>query len=208
MSSFFCERTAEYMLVPLLQRVLEIRFGSAIPIFYWKTREGNRVSLDIHEGCSVRVLAMFARRPKVTGKTNLVAGKINFELIQFAQAARSVGIPAIVGFPAVTSLQGLYSAPPIFWLPLDLPSKGDFDFITDLSEECPLPLDIEGHPIQALSLKQVVEDVEKNAKIFSWGDAMEHISQLRLEHYLENSYFGFGWFGGYKPVYFLMPHNI
>src|SRR5689334_17537250 len=99
-SSFFCERTAEYALVPILQRSLEAHFGFAVPIFYWKTREGNRTSAEIHKECSVQILAMFARRPKVTQKRNWVTGKINAELFQFADAASSVGIPTIAGFPA------------------------------------------------------------------------------------------------------------
>lgn len=119
MSSFFCERTAEYALVPRLQRSLEAHFGSAIPIFYWKTREGNRVSSEVHRAQFVQVLAMFARRPKLTGRKDWLSGKINFEIFQFADAARSVGVPTIAGFPAVASLHGLYSDPPIYWLPIE-----------------------------------------------------------------------------------------
>ena len=207
MSSFFCERTAEYALVPVLQRALEDHFGSAVPIFYWKTREGNRVSSEIHKGHFVQVLAMFARRPKLTGRKNWVSGKINFELLEFANAARSVGIPTIAGFPAVASLHGLYSDPPIFWLPVEQSNGGDLEFITNIARSRPIPTDEEGRAIPILSIEEVIEELEENAKVLSWDDAMSHISELRLEHYREDSHFGFGWFGGYKPVYFLMPHD-
>lgn len=207
MSSFFCERTAEYMLVPILQRSLEAHFGSAIPIFYWKTREGNRVSSEAHKGRFIQVLAMFARRPKLTGRKNLIYGKVNSEIIQFAHSAHSIGIPTIAGFPSVASLYDLYNAPSIFWLPVDQSDVGHLDFFTDISEEDPIPTDEEGRALTTLSLEEVIENVEKNAKILSWDEAMGHIAQLRLEHYREDVHVRFGWFGGYKPVYFLISRD-
>lgn len=207
MSSFFCERTAEYALVPVLQRALEGRFGAAVPIFYWKTREGNRVSSGIHKETFVKVLAMFARRPKLTGRKNWVSGKINSEILEFANAARSVGIPTIAGFPAVASIPSLYSNPRIIWLPIEQPNGGDLEFFTNIAQSRPIPTDEEGRAIGTLSIEEVIEQVEKNAAALSWDDAMSRISELRLEHYREDGHFWFGWFGGYKPVYFLMPHE-
>lgn len=151
---------------------------------------------------------MFARRPKVVGKKNLIVGKINSELIQFAQAARSVGIPTIGGFPAVESLYELYCDPAIFWFPVvDLPNDGDFHFFVDLSRHPPSPIDIDDHFVQTMSLSQVIQDVKENSEVMPWNDAMQRISQLRLEHYRDDSYFRFNWFGGYKPVYFILPHK-
>ncbi|HJV86963.1 MAG TPA: hypothetical protein VJ698_15965 [Noviherbaspirillum sp.] len=207
MSSFFCERTAEYALVPLLQRSLEAHFGSAVPIFFWKTREGNRTSSEIHQDRSVQVLAMFARRPKVTGNRNRIAGKINIELIQFAHAARSVGISTIAAFPAVDSIYSLYSDPQIFWLPVELSCDCDFNFEADISKRVPTLTDENGIKVRTMSLKQVSEGVEDGAKILSWDEAMQHISQLRLEHYRDDSNFRLSWFSGYKPVYFLIPRD-
>lgn len=206
MSSFFCERTAEYALVPVLQRSLEEHFGSALPIFYWKTREGNRTSSEVHKERFVQVLAMFARRPKLTSRKNLVSGKINFELFQFADAAGSVGIPTIAGFPAVAAIHSLYNDPSILWLPVEQSNAGDLEFVVDISRR-PRPMDEQGHRLQTLTLEEVIEKVEKNAKVFSWNEAMSHISELRREHYRDGSYFGLGWFGGYKPVYFLISSD-
>lgn len=208
MSSFFCERTAEYALVPLLQSSLEAHFGSAIPIFYWKTREGNRVSSEIHQERSVQMLAMFARRPKVTGRRNWVAGRINSELVQYAHAARAVGISTIAGFPAVDSIHGLYRDPPVFWLPVGLSDESDLDFLTDISQRRPTLFGYDGHPVETLSINDVIEDVENNAAVLAWDDAMQHISQLRLEHYRAGSYFRLSWFSGYKPVYFLISRDV
>ncbi|WP_288381936.1 hypothetical protein [uncultured Massilia sp.] len=203
MSSFFCERTAEYALVPVLQRALEKHFGSAVPIFYWKTREGNRISSEVHKTDNVRVLAMFARRPKLTGVKNLVAGKINHELFEFADAARSVGIPTIAGFPVVSTLHDLYRNPAILWLPVNHTGMDELVFTADSAAPDPIPTDEDGGLVQILSLESVIEEVAEKAKVLSWDEAMDHISELRLEHY-RDGYFGFGWFGGYKPVYFLM----
>lgn len=205
MSSFFCERTAEYALVSVLQRSLASRFGSAIPIFYWKTREGNRVSSDLHKGCAVRILAMFARRPKIIGVNNFVAGKINHELAQFARAARSVGIFTVAGFPAVMSILHLYDDPPIFWLPINSIGAGDIHFFTDLSHSHPEPVDIEGHHVRTMTLGQIQCAIEERSIVMPWDEAMQRIAELRLECCRGSSFFWFGGIGGYKPVYFLMP---
>ena len=207
MSSFFCERTAEYALVPLLQRSLEAHFGSAIPIFYWKTREGNRVSSEIHQGRHVQVLAMFARRPKVTETRDIISGKINLELSQFSRAARAVGIPTIAGFPAVDSVFRLYQDPLIFWLPVEQSEVGDLEFMVDTSLRHPSPKVGGDLALRTLSLEEVIDEVKANAKAFPWNEAMGNISQLRIEGSRYGNRHMFGRFGSYRPIYFLMSND-
>lgn len=207
MSSFFCERTAEYALVPILQRALKDHFGAAIPIFFWKTREGNRTSSEIHKSQYFQVLAMFARRPKVTNRSGLISGKINFELFQFAEAASALGIPTIAGFPAVATLNSLYRDPPIFWFDVNKSEIGQLDFFTDTTTSTPLPIYVEGDPIRCLHIEEIFKMVTEKAGTYSWSEAMEHISTLRSERFRGDGFFGFGWFGGYKPVYFLISRD-
>ncbi|WP_321793270.1 hypothetical protein [Burkholderia pyrrocinia] len=207
MVSFFCERTAEYALVPIVQRNLETRFGAAVPIFYWKTREGNRVSSEIHKNRKVRVLAMFARRPKLVDESRWLAGNVNVELMQFAHAAQAVGIPTIAGFPAVNSMFALYSNPRIFWFYLEASREDGFGFFVDISVTQPRPIDEDGTPLETLSAERIFEIVERRSDVLSWDEAMTHISELRLQHYRPD-FLGFGWQQGYKPVYFLMPVTI
>jgi len=204
MISFFSERTAEYALVPKLQKQLEIAYGAAYPIYYWKTREGNSVSSRIHGGNSVKVLAMFARRPKSYGEGSLVFGKINARLAEFANAARSLGIPTIAGFPAVDSIGGLYTNPTIFWLPIEMSDGDDCHFQVDLSVTDPVPINSDGSVIQTLTFDEIIRIVERQSLIHSWDIAMKHISMLRAERF-QPDWHWFSWFSGYKPVYFLIP---
>lgn len=208
MPSFFCERTAEYALVSLLQRSLQSHFGSCVPIFYWKTREGNKVSEALHEGRLIKVLAMFARRPKTTDRKEVRGGKINQEVAEFAAIARVAGIPVIAGFPAVEFTLDLYSDPTIFWLPLDASRDAELRFTVDLSKPRLALIEDGGQPMRTMSLSEVARDIEKNAKVFQWDEAMQCIAELRQSHGGPEAYSPFAWFGGYKPVYFLMPQDV
>jgi hypothetical protein len=207
LSSFFCERTAEYALVPLLQRSLELSFGAAIPIFYWRSREGNQLSSSVHRGHEIRVLAMFSRRPKATHRRKLIGGNINSELFEFSQAARAHGIVSIAGFPAVESIYNLYSNPSIYWLPLDSTRDSDFEFTVDLLEPIPKPIGSDGIELQTLSLPFIIEQVRDCSRLLAWDDAMEFISELRSKCFRKTPLSIFAGFGGYKPVYFLMSRN-
>jgi hypothetical protein len=131
-------------------------------------------------------MAMFARRPKLTGREHLLAGNVNDELIQFSRAAQTVGIPTFAGFPAVDSVFSLYRTPPVFWLHLDESSSKGFSFFTDISVQSPRPIGMDGSLIKMLSLERITGVVEERAAIFRWDEVMKLISELRLQHYRYN----------------------
>jgi hypothetical protein len=207
MPSFFSERTAEYALVQLLQASLRQTFSSVTPMYYWKTREGNRTSAHVHGGCVVQVLAMFARRPKVMEGQDLVRGKINGELLEFSRAARKVGIATIAGFPAVKSVFELHANPLVLWLPLDQRSAG-YEFIVDLSVPHPQPMDNEDCIVSALSSEEIVQHIQQCSQSLSWDSAMQRMGDLkRLRNGSMGFFSRFGFDSGYKPVYFLLSHD-
>ena len=208
MTSFFCEHTAEYMLVPKMHALLVTRFPASVPIYFWKTREGNSVSSSLHSRRALRVLAMFARRPKIVNGEHLVAGKINKELYEFADASRRAGIPAIAAFPAASSLWSLYVDPPVFWISLQIKKPSDIEFILDTSNHSCQPYRRDGCAVPVLSDEEVLEMVNREAKVLEWDEAMKEIGELRLERYREGAFTRFFGFGGYKPVYFLLPENV
>jgi len=201
MSSFFGERTAEYALVPLLQRALAREFGWAIPMSYWRTREGNRTSAEMHRGLSVRILAMFARRPKVTPSDTVLTGKVNWELFRFASFARQQGVPTIAGFPAVTSVMQLHSDPQVFWLHIEGLRASEF-FVDLASNPEHALIDIDGNPVPTMSIENIAEHISAHARTFAWDEAMQCIHRLRTEH--DGRYVS-PWSVGYKPVYLLVP---
>jgi hypothetical protein len=147
---------------------------------------------------------MFARRPKASDRKDLIEGKINSELVGFANASRRIGIPSIAGYPASRSLPDLYSNPSLIWFDLSQFRQRDTIFAVDFSQEPLTPRLAGGRALQTLTLTQISEDICKNARTFTWDEAMEHCAALRLEESQNDYRFGFGWLGGYKPVYFLM----
>jgi hypothetical protein len=117
MTSFFSERTAEYSILPVVMSYLKTRFGAAVPMYYWASREGNTVAREVHDGRHVRTLALFARRPKsVTKRT--ISGKLNAELFEFADRAELHGVRTVGGFPVVRDLFELGEDFRTFWFPL------------------------------------------------------------------------------------------
>lgn len=204
-SSFFSERTAEYILVPQLQHSLACHFGTAIPIYFWKSREGNRTSLRIQEPSLVRVLAMFARRAKVSTRDNVVTGKINAELLSFALAADAMGIFTVAGFPAVRSLLELCTQPLTYWFRLTHSGLNDSSFVVDRSQNAPVPMDVSGTPLSWMTLPEVTGAVEGNTDVVAWGDAVDRLTELRMWCLKAGGRSKRSQFGGYNPVYFLIP---
>lgn len=201
-SSFFNERTAEYFLTPLMQRSLEAHFGSAIPMFFWKNREGNRTSLMIHEGRRVRVLAMFARRPKVGVNSDQVTGRIGHELWKFARHANRAGLMTIAAMPVVGSIFELYEPDErVLWLPLDQRENAN-PFTVDKSTPVG-PITLSGHVLKTLTMEELVRNVHAKCGVLQWSEAMNLMADLREAGAGPRSFFGL--IGGYKPVYFLIP---
>lgn len=93
-TSFMSEHTAEYALVPDLAAKLSDRFASIAPVYFWGTREGGRVGRESVSGRASRVVAAFARRPKILhpGDESILV-KINDVLFAAARAGAEVGIP-------------------------------------------------------------------------------------------------------------------
>jgi len=208
MTSFFSERTAEYALVPMLHEYLRSRYSNVSPIFFWKTREENSSAEKLHDSYWVKILAMFAKRPKVFGLQNVVRGKVNAELITYAKTAMRVGIPTILGFPAVQSVFDLYKKPHMYWLNLNSLMDGDFYFTVNLAKDIPIPVDENNKVVPTVTLTEIADLIDVNSDTLRWSDAMVHLSELRaIQHKTEISS-PFAWFGGYKPVYFLISQDV
>lgn len=203
MSSFFNERTAEYVIVPDLQRHLSRRYGWAIPLFFWRSREGNATAKLLNGALRVRVLAVFARRPKCSGVANCVTGRINFELLEYCEHAKAAGIFSFAAFPAVGDLLALSHNPTIFWLALD--EAGEFtDFMVQIPDASGAPSVVMGRGPRQLSLDDIFDGIESRSRDYSYEEAMDVIGKLRsLRHGIPTHFFYS--MGGYRPVYFLLP---
>ena len=64
-TSYICEHTAEFVLIPTLKNILCRRFESVTPIFPWITREGGNTSYKLHGHENFKIIGLYPRRPKL-----------------------------------------------------------------------------------------------------------------------------------------------
>lgn len=203
MTSFFSERTAEYSILPTVVTYFRQRFGAAAPMYFWATREGNTIAKEVHAGRRMRVLVVFARRPKI-GRGTILLGKLNGELFEFAQGAAQNGLPCFAGFPAVRSVLELGEDFRTLWFPLIGEEQDDLHFQVDLSQSRFAPTAMDGHALQTVELGDLGDAVE-NARALPWSDLVKAIRSVR--HPRRRTSYG-DFFGGaslYAPAYVLVP---
>ena len=203
MSSIFTERTAEYAILPPLLAYLRQRFGAAVPMYFWATREGSSAAQERHAGQRFQVLVVFARRPKVLDGRNML-GKINRELFEFADRAVVHGLPSVAAFPAVSDLFELGRNFQTCWFPLPGLPHQDTHFKVHLSRPDIGPEPLDGCQLPSWELDDIGDAVAA-ASLLIWRDAMRAIRDVRHAHRVIP---GVGFIGGgasYMPVYVLVP---
>lgn len=208
LSSFMNERTLEFALVPAMQTALEEHFGRAVPIYFWKSREGSRHSLAIHGDRPVRLLALFGRRPKITTGGVAIEGKLNQQLLRFAKQAHELGIASIAGFSPVTALFDLAEHPTMYWILLwqmkQIDERGDVFFHSVSATSGEKLIDTTGLPLPVVSTAAISLAVQETSNVMSFATAVEAMSQLRSALSGDGGFFP--WRGSnYKPIYFLIP---
>lgn len=208
LSSVMNERTLEFTLVPVVQAALEERFDRAVPIYFWKSREGNRHSLATHGDRPVRLLALFGRRPKMAAGGAAIEGKLNHQLLEFAKQAHEFGIASIAGFSPVRALFDLAKLPTMHWILLWQVKQDDgwgdvfFHSVPTTGEET--LIDTNGLPLPVVSTADIPVAVHNTSNVMSFAAAVEAMSQLRSALSGDRGFFPW-WGSNYKPVYFLIP---
>ena len=204
-TSFICEHSAEFVLVPLLTQLFSAHKQNLIPLYFWKSREGSSISKRCDPNTPIRLLAMYARRPKICDpEQDYISVKINDILFERAYYLKENGIPTIVGVPRVSSIMDLYIGCPCSWFTLcpDRDFKSDVEFKIDIkSNKCDieLPTDIRG-PLEHVELLSLFA---KGEYLRSWQDAIGILRAEGLDYgsYGNSIYWRMGRL--YKPVYFI-----
>ena len=204
-TSFICEHSAEFVLIPLLTQLFSAHKQNLIPLYFWKTREGSSISKRCDHNTPIRLLAMYARRPKICDPDqDYILVKINDILFERAYYLKENGIPTIVGVPRVSSIINFHVGCPCSWFSLcpDRNSNSEIEFRIDIkSNKC----DIELPP----SIQGPLEDVEllslfnKGAHLPSWQDAIQILRAEGLDYGFYGNSFYWRMGGMYKPVYFI-----
>ncbi len=199
-ASFLNERSVEFCLVPRLCRLLS-DFRRVTPIYFWRTREGSRLGFESDNGASVRVLAMYARRPKMSSVgDDTISMKINAYLRERVSFLANQGIPAVFGVPLASSLLDFQLSVPCIWFKVHSEGKDSGDIVISMDASTGSTQDnaLDG------SASTIQEDeilcMVRNAAQFRLTRAIEIMGQ-KLPVEAPASW----WFRGvYKPVYFLI----
>jgi hypothetical protein len=204
LSSFLSEHSVEYALVPNLVRQLTATFQDVIPIFFWSTREGNTTAGCSFRDVPVKILSIFARRPKISAsRPESIFMKINSQLLEYATRAQKAGIPTLAGIPLAASLEafGLHSS--CCWFQLNGTSGDIGDQFVEISLDgttFAVSNTSNGRLHDPLSGTQI-QAIASNSRVFSWENAVDIIRSLRTDEESTVRYFNFG---GYKPFHLIL----
>jgi hypothetical protein len=200
---FMSENTAAYALMPDLVSHLSAHHRRIIPLRFSSTREGARTADESMGDRRVKVLAAYARRPKVThagDETILI--KLNSLLFASARAGAGFGIPVLAGVPLVSSLLHLSIGVPCAWFLLEPVEQADTEFNIRLSQ----PREVE-NPVSGVSgpltREEIADVAASKCREMAWMLAAEGMRSVRDT---EQGYRGpFG--AGYTPFFLAMTAN-
>jgi hypothetical protein len=201
-TSFICEHSAEFILVPNLCQLFSEHDKNLIPLHFWKTREGSSKSIRCDDHKPLRLIAMYARRPKIRiPNQNSITVKINYDIFEHALYLQDNNIPTIIGVPCVSSVLELKFGCSCSWFSL-IPDKNschDAELTIDIqSRKCDskLPLGVHG----PLNDHELLSLFNKSRKFVSWQEAVNVLRNEMPSRYAMGGFFGIN---SYKPVYFI-----
>ncbi len=201
-TSFMSERTAEYALVPDFVAKLSGRFPSIVPLYFWSTREGSRIGRGSLCRWPVKIVAAFARRPKVSqpGDDSIIV-KINAVLFDVAHTAAEIGVPVFAGVPLVSDLVSYSIGIQCSWFHVTSVPEQNVDRKFRLSlngqPQCAeFPQGIAG----PLSENSLVNIADSESHELDWMSALEAMRRIKSVGGFRHPIFG----GGYRPFFLLM----
>ena len=147
----------------------------------------------------IRLLSVFARRPKVTrpGDDRIIM-KLNAELFDVARRSHEFGIPVLAAVPVVASIEDVTLGAPCQWYRLSPDSLDVRDLevtlASDGSSKGAVIPDVVTGPMNA---DAIVGIVHKATRSVSWDEGVESLRTIRTRTKAERGTFPY--FGGYKP---------
>jgi hypothetical protein len=200
MASFCNETTVEIAIAAQLRDVLGQGKRRVVPVHFWASREGSRTASRVHADVPLRLIALFARRPKSSAAPHVVEGKINWELQRFAGVAKTVGIPTFAVFPCVNNLLDLSDTPPLLFLDIQ-GEGGDVFFSVQLGESVNL-LTSAVRPLVVTPDAMIdrAYQMQKPATLEWWSQAIRDVRAHSTE---SGSWIPWGR-ATYKPLYLLL----
>lgn len=193
-TSYISEHSAEFALVPALKNILERQFEFVVPLFPWVNREVGTISKFLHKNDDFFILAMFPRRPKISGYIEkLIYITMNNELDDLKRLGEEYGIAVIAGCPHANNFWELAKSKHHIWLSIGHHMTKNYLMPVELLKKTDdSPILTDG------GILELVNTVCKKQNINSF------------EAFIKESHWTLprGLFGAqYKPVYFLMRNG-
>jgi hypothetical protein len=200
--SFLCEHSVEYVLVHDIVKRLSLEYDRIIPIYFWVNREGTSIASKGIGRNSVRIITVYARRPKVKGPHDTsILMKINNQLFKAAELASSLGSPVLAGIPLTTNLLQFNMSTLCSWFQLQISANRREDVEIQLALDGTL---IDHNNISPavngpLTTENILSIIKTNTHSMSWGKAVNSMRIIRdNERYTR-------FMSGYRPFYLVIP---
>jgi len=202
-TSFICEHTAEYILIPKLKKILHKRFDIVTPIYPWASREGSNISKELHKYDKFSVVGLYPRRPKLisTGSQKITV-KINEQILLGAQSGMKLGIPIIAGCPVVKNLWELGNNPNCVWIKLNQGYKESFELELEHIQSSDYMNPMSGFTFA--NEEDLLTYLGEKSKSIDFNSAISSFREIKMDSGGTGFYYPFRFMGGYKPVYFLL----
>lgn len=201
--SFISEHSVEYVLVPKLVTIMARQFSKVIPLYFLSYREGSTISRKCNPYKTVRILNMFARRPKIDDpEQQSIEIKLNKSLFEVAQISKPMGVPTFAGVPLISSMMNFSLDANCIWFKLS-------GFNDDVCYEVSLDGEILSQLNQASAVEGPLEEndltqiVLRDSRPMMWDEAIDNLRAIRRGARPSNTF----WFnigGGYHPFNLLL----
>ena len=201
-TSFICEHTAEYILIPKLKEILHKRFDIVTPIYPWALREGSNISKELHKHDKFKVVGLYPRRPKLVSATNpKITVKINEQILLGAQSGMILGIPIIAGCPSVRNFWELGNNPNCVWIKLDQGFTETFELELEHIQSSNYMNQISKFIFT--NEEDLLIYLSERSELMDFTHAISSFRKIKMDSDGIGFYY-FRFMGGYKPVYFLL----
>lgn len=202
-TSFISEHSAEFILVPKFAEILSSRFDNILPIYFWVSREGSRMAKACLRGISLRIVAMYARRPKIERPDQEeILVKFNSILLDRAKYFQHFGIPVFAGVPRVSSISDFKLDAECSWFRISTESEINYDVGYLLDIKAGRVMEGLSEQIIPVNESAIIKTIQMKSRSILWEEAVKIIRGVASDDI--SSWYYPGNYTNYKPVYFLI----
>ena len=208
-TSFISEHTAEYFLVPAALQVFSETGEQVLPLYFWATREGSRISRECGSGEEeVRLVAVYPRRPKVIQPNqDHVYVKFNLSLFETAKFAQTLDVPVFAGVPLASSILDLSPKTLVAWFHLEPKEKPIRDEVVRVALHGKDEDTDSSSMVKRIGEEELLDLALNRSRTQDWDACLNQMKEVR--RYVRVSNYGsrWPWFGGYKPFFIVIVEN-